>query len=42
LSPKIKEAILFGKLSPTLSLLDFKKHRPSQDWEVQEAEWLNV
>jgi site-specific DNA recombinase len=42
LSPKIKEAILFGKLSPSLSLLDFKKHRPSQDWEVQEAEWLNV
>jgi hypothetical protein len=42
LSPKIKEAILLGKLSPQWSLQDFKNHRPSQDWELQEAEFLNV
>jgi hypothetical protein len=42
LSPKIKEAILLGKLSPQWSLQDFKNHRPSQDWDIQEAEFLNV
>jgi DNA invertase Pin-like site-specific DNA recombinase len=42
LSPNIKEAILFGKLSPQWSLQDFKNHRPSQDWDIQEAEFLNV
>jgi hypothetical protein len=42
LSPKIKEAILFGKLSPQWTLQDFKNHRPSQDWGLQEAEFLNV
>jgi hypothetical protein len=42
LSPKIKEAILFGKLPPQLSLQDLKVRRPSHDWELQEAEFLNV
>jgi hypothetical protein len=42
LSPKIKEAILFGKLSPQWSLQDLRVRRPSQDWEVQEEEFLNV
>jgi site-specific DNA recombinase len=42
LSPKIKDAILFGKLSPRWSLQDFKARRLSRDWEVQEAEFLQV
>jgi hypothetical protein len=42
LSPKIKEAILFGKLAPTWNLLDFNCRRPSQDWAEQEAMFLNV
>jgi hypothetical protein len=41
LSPKIKEAILFGKLSPTWNLLDFNCRRPSQDWAEQEAKFLD-
>ncbi|MDR1551810.1 MAG: recombinase family protein [Holosporaceae bacterium] len=40
LSPKIKEAILFGKLSPAWNLLDFNGRRPPQNWAEQEAKFL--
>jgi DNA invertase Pin-like site-specific DNA recombinase len=42
LAPKIKEAILLGKFSPQWTLQDLKAHRPSQDWDVQEAAYLNA
>jgi hypothetical protein len=41
LSPKIKEAILFGKLPAQWCLLNLKRHRPSQNWDAQEAKFLS-
>jgi hypothetical protein len=41
LAPKIKEAILLGKLPPDLTLLDFNGRRPSQNWDEQESKFLN-
>ncbi|MDR3285478.1 MAG: recombinase family protein [Holosporales bacterium] len=41
LSPRIKEAILFGKLSPQFNLIDFNLRRPPRDWEKQEEMFLS-
>lgn len=40
LSPRIKSAIIRGKLSPKWTLQDFKRKRPSLDWREQEAAFL--
>jgi hypothetical protein len=40
LSPRIKSAIIQGKLSPEWSLQHFKRKRPSLYWHEQEAEFL--
>lgn len=40
LSPRIKSAILQGKLSPRWTLQDFKRKRPPLDWREQEAVFL--
>ncbi|MDR3285136.1 MAG: recombinase family protein [Holosporales bacterium] len=40
LSPRIKEAIFFGKLHPQWTLQDFKRKKPSVNWTEQEALYL--
>jgi hypothetical protein len=40
LSPKIKDAIISGKLSPKFKLRDFNRRYPVSDWDEQEAQYL--
>lgn len=40
LAPKVKEAILFGRLSPRWRLRDFNRKYPRRLWEDQEALFL--
>jgi site-specific DNA recombinase len=42
LAPKVKEAIIDGKLLPTFTLRDFNRRYPATDWTEQEAYFLNV
>jgi DNA invertase Pin-like site-specific DNA recombinase len=41
LSPKIKEAIINGNLSPKWSLRNFNRNYPPSDWKEQEAMYLD-
>jgi hypothetical protein len=40
LSPRVKEAIITGKLPPQWTLQDFTRKKPAVSWKEQEATYL--